>query len=222
MKILIVDDDPKIRSFVSRGLQESGIECESAEDGETALGRLRSQPFDLVLLDVMLPGIQGWDVLAALRREGRNVPVIWVTARDGVDERIKGLELGGDDYVIKPFVFAELLARIQAVRRRHALSEVRRVADLEIDPVAGTVRRGGRLLDLTRLEFTLLRKLAESAGRAVSRGELLKTVWNIEFDPGTNVVDVHVRRLRRKVDAPFPVPLIHTVRGSGYRLAEHG
>jgi len=99
---------------------------------------------------------------------------------------------------------------------------VRRVADLEIDPVAGTVRRGGRLLDLTRLEFTLLRKLAESAGRAVSRGELLKTVWNIEFDPGTNVVDVHVRRLRRKVDAPFPVPLIHTVRGSGYRLAEHG
>jgi len=221
MKILIVDDDPKIRSFVSRGLQESGIECESAEDGETALARLRSEPFDLVLLDVMLPGIQGWDVLATLRRDGRSVPVIWVTARDGVDERVKGLQLGGDDYVVKPFAFAELLARIQAVHRRHALSEVRRVADLEIDPVAGTARRAGRLLDLTRMEYTLLRKLAEHEGRAVSRGELLKSVWGIEFDPGTNVVDVHVRRLRRKLDAPFTLPLIHTVRGSGYRLADH-
>jgi DNA-binding response OmpR family regulator len=221
VKILIVDDDPKIRSFVSRGLQESGIECETAEDGETALARLRSQPFDLVLLDAMLPGIQGWEVLQTVRSEGRTVPVIWVTARDGVDERVKGLQLGGDDYVVKPFAFAELLARIQAVRRRHALSEVRRVADLEIDPVAGTVRRGGHSLDLTRMEYTLLRRLAEQPGHAVSRGELLKSVWGIEFDPGTNVVDVHVRRLRRKVDAPFDVPLIHTVRGAGYSLAEH-
>ena len=222
MKILIVDDDPKVRSFVSRGLAESGNECETAEDGETALARLRNQPFDLVLLDVMLPGIQGWDVLATLRREGLTVPVIWVTARDEIGERVKGLDLGGDDYVVKPFAFAELLARIQAVSRRHALSQVRRVADLELDPVAGTVRRGGKLLDLTRMEYTLLRKLAEQSGHAVSRGELLKSVWGIEFDPGTNVVDVHVRRLRRKVDAPFTLPLIHTVRGSGYRLAEHG
>jgi two-component system copper resistance phosphate regulon response regulator CusR len=219
VKILIVDDDPKIRSFVSRGLQESGIECESAEDGESALARLRGQAFDLVLLDVMLPGIQGWDVLAELRREGRSVPVIWVTARDGVDERVKGLQLGGDDYVVKPFAFAELLARIQAVRRRHALSEVRRVADLEIDPVANTVRRGGRVLDLTRMEYTLLRRLAEGGGRPVSRGELLKTVWNIEFDPGTNVVDVHVRRLRRKIeDDPDNPRWITTVRGVGYRF----
>src|SRR5262245_46760699 len=148
MKILIVDDDPKIRSFVSRGLQESGIECESAEDGETALAHLRGQPFDLVLLDVMLPGIQGWDVLAAVRREGLSVPIIWVTARDEIDERVKGLELGGDDYVVKPFAFAELMARIHAVMRRRALSHVRRVADLEIDPVAGTARRAGRLLEL--------------------------------------------------------------------------
>ncbi|HZL99688.1 MAG TPA: response regulator transcription factor [Planctomycetota bacterium] len=221
MKILIVDDDPKIRSFVARGLRESGVECESAEDGEAALARLRSQPFDLVLLDVMLPGIQGWDVLETVRREGLTVPVIWVTARDELEERVKGLELGGDDYVVKPFAFAELLARIQAVSRRHALSRVRRIADLEIDPVAGTARRSGRLLDLTRMEYTLLRKLADSEGQAVSRGELLKSVWGIEFDPGTNVVDVHVRRLRRKLDAPFPMPLIHTVRGAGYRLADH-
>jgi two-component system copper resistance phosphate regulon response regulator CusR len=122
VKILVVDDDPKIRSFVSRGLQESGIECETAEDGEAALARLRTQPFDLVLLDVMLPGIQGWDVLAALRQEGQSVPVIWVTARDEIEERVKGLELGGDDYVVKPFAFAELIARVQAVLRRHALS----------------------------------------------------------------------------------------------------
>lgn len=220
VKILIVDDDPKIRSFVSRGLQESGIECETAEDGETALARLRGEPFDLVLLDAMLPGIQGWEVLQTLRREGRTVPVIWVTARDEVGERVRGLELGGDDYVVKPFAFAELLARIQAVQRRHARSAVRRVADLEIDPVSGSVRRAGRALDLTRMEYTLLRRLAEQPGDAVSRGELLKSVWGIEFDPGTNVVDVHVRRLRRKVDAPFDLPLIHTVRGSGYRLAE--
>lgn len=221
MKILIVDDDPKIRSFVSRGLQESGIECETAEDGESALASLRRGPFDLVLLDVMLPGIQGWDVLAELRREGLSVPVIWVTARDEVGERVKGLQLGGDDYVVKPFAFAELLARIQAVSRRHAKSQVRRVADLELDPVAGTVRRAGRLLDLTRMEYALLRRLIEQSGQALSRGELLKSVWGIEFDPGTNVVDVHVRRLRRKVDAPFGQPLIHTVRGSGYRLSEH-
>jgi len=222
VKILIVDDDPKIRSFVSRGLRESGIECETAEDGEGALARLRSVPFDLVLLDAMLPGIQGWDVLAQLRGEGRSVPVIWVTARDGLEERVKGLELGGDDYVVKPFAFAELLARIQAVSRRHALSRARRVADLEIDPVSGTARRGGRLLDLTRMEYALLRMLAEHEGEALSRGELLKSVWGIEHDPGTNVVDVHVRRLRRKVDEPFSTPLIHTVRGAGYRLAERG
>ncbi len=222
MKILIVDDDPKLRAYVSRGLTESGYQCETAGDGEAALAQLRSRRFDLTLLDVMLPGMQGWDVMEALHREGINVPVIWVTARDALEERVRGLHMGGDDYVVKPFVFAELLARIQAVLRRRESSHKRQVGDLEIDPLAGTVRRAGRSLDLTRTEFALLRHLADNAGEPITRTELLKKVWGIDFDPGTNVVDVHIRRLRLKVDEPFDAPLIHTVRGSGYVLDARG
>jgi two-component system copper resistance phosphate regulon response regulator CusR len=222
MKILIVDDDPKYRSYVSRGLVESGMRCETAADGETALDMLRAQAYDLVLLDVMLPGLQGWDVLETIRKEGVSVPVIWVSARDALDERLRGLQMGGDDYIVKPFVFAELLARIGAVTRRHVYSQSRRVADLEIDPLAGTVKRAGRSIDLTRMEFALLRRLAEVPGAPVSRTELLRSVWGIDFDPGTNVVDVHIRRLRLKVDAEFPQPLIHTVRGEGYAIGNHG
>jgi two-component system copper resistance phosphate regulon response regulator CusR len=219
MKILIVDDDPKLLAYVSRGLSESGMECQTAGDGETALELLRREPFDLALLDVMLPGMQGWDVMETLHREGIAVPVIWVTARDALEERVRGLHMGGDDYVVKPFAFAELLARIQAVLRRRDKSHRRRIGDLEIDPLAGTVRRAGKPLDLTRTEFALLRQLAERCGETISRSELLHTVWGIDFDPGTNVVDVHIRRLRRKVDEPFDAPLIHTVRGAGYALA---
>lgn len=218
MNVLIVDDDPKYRSYVARGLAESGMICESAADGETAMELLRRRPYDLVLLDVMLPGMQGWDVMEALRAEGISVPVIWVSARDALDERLRGLQMGGDDYIVKPFAFAELLARIQAVTRRHVFSQSRRVADLEIDPLAGTVKRAGKVLDLTRTEFSLLRRLAEEPGRPVSRVDLLKSVWGIDFDPGTNVVDVHIRRLRLKVDQAFTSPLIHTIRGEGYVL----
>jgi two-component system copper resistance phosphate regulon response regulator CusR len=167
----------------------------------------------------MLPGLQGWDVLEALRREGHDVPVIWVTARDALEERVKGLRMGGDDYIVKPFAFAELVARIHAVLRRRAEGHRVKVADLEIDPLAGSVRRSGKALDLTRIEFALLRALAERAGEPVSRAALLQQVWGISFDPGTNMVDVHIRRLRRKVDAPFEQPLIQTVRGSGYALS---
>ncbi|MEW6741538.1 MAG: response regulator transcription factor [Planctomycetota bacterium] len=220
MKILVVDDDPKYRTFVSRGLQESGMMCEAAPDGETGLRLLRSQRFDLVLLDVMLPGIQGWDVLEALRTDGIDVPVIWVTARDALDERIKGLRMGGDDYVVKPFAFAELIARIHAVLRRRKGERRSRVADLEVDPVKGRVTRAGRTIELTRTEYSLLCRLMETPGEPVSRTELLESVWGLQFDPGTNVVDVHIRRLRKKVDEPFEVPLIHTVRGSGYVLQE--
>lgn len=219
MRILAVDDDPKVRSFVSKGLGESGMQCETAPDGETALDMLRTRRFDLVLLDVMLPGLQGWDVLETLRREGHSVPVIWVTARDALEERVRGLRSGGDDYVVKPFDFAELVARIHAVLRRRAEGHRVRVGDLEIDPLAGTVTRAGKVLDLTRTEFSLLRALAERVGEAVSRTALLQQVWGIDFDPGTNMVDVHIRRLRRKVDTPFDRPLIQTVRGSGYALS---
>jgi len=218
MRILAVDDDPKIRTFVSKGLGESGMECETAPDGESALEVLRARRFDLVLLDVMLPGLQGWDVLETLRREGQDVPVIWVTARDALEERVRGLRMGGDDYIVKPFAFEELVARIHAVLRRRAEGHRVRVADLEIDPLAGTVKRAGKALDLTRIEFGLLRALAERAGEPVTRAALLQQVWGISFDPGTNMVDVHIRRLRRKVDAPFEVPLIQTIRGSGYAL----
>ncbi|MHC5212682.1 MAG: response regulator transcription factor [Planctomycetota bacterium] len=221
MKILIVDDDPKYRGYVSRGLEQSGMSCETAEDGETALELLQERAYDLVLLDVMLPGMQGWDVMEALRKEGVSVPVIWVSARDALDERLRGLQMGGDDYIVKPFAFAELVARIEAVTCRHVFSQSRRVSDLEIDPLVGTVTRAGRPIDLTRMDFALLRRLAEEPGTAVSRAELLKSVWGIDFDPGTNVVDVHIRRLRLKVDQAFARPLIHTIRGEGYVLEAH-
>lgn len=220
MKVLIVDDDPKYRAFLAKGLEESGILCETVADGETAVSRLREGHHDLALLDVMLPGIQGWDVLEAVRAHGIETPVIFVTARESVDERIRGLRLGGDDYVVKPFEFGELLARIHAVlrRRNHALQ--RRVADLEIDYTTGKIERAGQPLDLTRIESGLLRQLVEHAGETMTRAQLLQSVWGMGFDPGTNVVDVHVRRLRQKVDAPFERPLIHTVRGAGYVLEE--
>lgn len=217
-RILVVDDDPKIRVFLERGLEESGLLCATAESGEKALQLVRAQAFDLILLDVTLPGLQGWDVMEALRAEGRELPVIWVTARDAVDERIKGLQMGGDDYVVKPFAFGELLARIHAVLRRRRDNMVTRVGDLEIDHLHATVTRDAKTIDLTRTELALLKRLADGGGDAVGRAELLQAVWGIDFDPGTNVVEVHVRRLRKKIDDPFESPLVHTVRGAGYAL----
>ncbi len=219
MKILIVDDDPKYRGFVSRGLSESGMVCELAESGERALEMLHKQSFDLVLLDVMLPGIQGWDLLESLRADGIDVPVIFVTARDAIDERIRGLHMGGDDYVVKPFAFAELVARIHAVLRRRREQATRRIGDLDIDYVRGTLSRASVPIDLTRTEFSLLRYLVEQEGQTATRAELLQSVWGLDFDPGSNLVDVHIRRLRKKLDEPFETSLVHTVRGAGYVLA---
>lgn len=218
MKILVVDDDPKYRAFVARGLSESGMLPETAGTGEEGLERLREHPYDLALLDVMLPGIQGWDLIEAMRAEGIDTPVIFVTARDALDERIKGLHLGGDDYVVKPFAFAELVARIHAVLRRRREGATCRIGDLEIDFIGGSVKRAGTVIDLTRTEFTLLRQLAEQVDETVTRASLLHSVWGMDFDPETNLVDVHIRRLRLKVDEPFERPLIHTVRGKGYVL----
>jgi two-component system copper resistance phosphate regulon response regulator CusR len=220
LRILVVDDDPKYRAYMQRGLTESGMVCSLAPDGEAALAMLRKEPFDLVLLDVMLPGLQGWDVLEAMRGEKIEVPVIFITARDGVDERVKGLRMGGDDYIVKPFAFAELVARIHSVLRRARDRTTLAVADLEVDLLAHKATRGGKLLDLTPTEFTLLRVMLDRAGAPITRTELLQAVWNIDFDPGTNVVEVQIRRLRRKVDEPFDRPLIHTVRGVGYVLRD--
>ncbi|MFH0947165.1 MAG: response regulator [Planctomycetota bacterium] len=218
MKILIVDDDPKYRTFVAQGLNESSMVCAMAPDGESALEILRTKQFDLVLLDVMMPGMQGWDVMRTLRSEGIDVPVIWVTARDAVDERVKGLRMGGDDYIVKPFAFAELVARIHVVLRNRQERTRFRLADLEIDYLGGKVTRAGRTIDTTRTEYSLLRCLADRCGEATSRTELLQTVWGLDFDPGTNIVEVQIRRLRQKIDEPFDRPLIHTVRHAGYVL----
>lgn len=218
MKILVVDDDPKYRAYMQRGLTESGMICSLAPDGETALQLVRKEKFDLVLLDVMLPGIQGWDVIQSMRAEGIDVPVIFITARDAVDERVKGLRAGGDDYIVKPFAFAELVARIHVVARRNQQKATMRVADLEVDLLKHKAVRAGQSIDLTPTEFNLLKTLLDAQGEPITRTELLQTVWNIDFDPGTNVVEVQIRRLRRKIDDPFDKPLIHTVRGVGYAL----
>lgn len=218
MKILVVDDDPKYRNYMQKGLTESGMVCSLAPDGETALQMLRKDRFDLVLLDVMLPGLQGWDVMEAMRAQNIATPVIFITARDAVDERIRGLRSGGDDYIVKPFAFAELVARIHVVLRRNQTQTVRKIADLEIDLLAHKATRNGTLIDLTPTEFSLLRALADRNGEPATRTELLQSVWNIDFDPGTNVVEVQIRRLRRKIDEPFGSPLIQTVRGVGYAL----
>lgn len=218
MKILVVDDDPKYRTYMQKGLTESGLVCAMAPDGESALQILRKDRFDLVLLDVMLPGLQGWDVLEAMRAANIHTPVIFITARDAVDERIRGLRSGGDDYIVKPFAFAELVARIHVVLRRNQTQTSIKIADLDIDLISHKATRGGKLIDLTPTEFSLLRALADRNGEPVTRTELLQSVWNIDFDPGTNVVEVQIRRLRRKIDEPFGAALIQTVRGVGYAL----
>jgi two-component system copper resistance phosphate regulon response regulator CusR len=221
-RILVIDDDPKIREVLQDGLTQMGMEIETAADGLSGLERLQAGSFDMILLDVMLPDIQGWDLLTRLRQLGIHTPVILVTARDAVDERIKGLLLGGDDYVVKPFVFNELVARIQAVLRRKHQNMEWRVGDLVLDHLQGRVRRGRSELDLTRVELGLLRRLMERRGHVVSREDLLKSVWGIDFNPGTNLVEVHIRRLRHKVDRPFGRPLIHTMRGQGYVIEDRG
>jgi DNA-binding response OmpR family regulator len=222
--ILVVDDDPKFRSYVSRGLTESGFPCTTAPDGRAGIELLRSSAadaFDLVLLDVMMPEKSGFELLSELRGAGRDTPVIFVTARDAVLDRVRGLQLGADDYIVKPFAFDELLARIEAVvRRRYGWTTLVH-GDLELDLVRRLVRRAGRAIDLSPREFDLLRAMIARRGSTATRAELLREVWGIEFDPETNVVDVHVGRLRRKLDRRGS-PLIETVRGSGYRVVEAG
>jgi two-component system OmpR family response regulator len=220
LKILIVDDDPKLRGFVAKGLEANGHASVSASDGSEALSVLDAlpEPPDVVLLDVMMPGKSGLEFLEELRRRGSDVPVLFVTARRAVEDRIKGLRTGADDYILKPFEFDELLARIEAVLRRRRTIPVYEMGDLRIDVARRIVERHGERVDLSPKEFDLLRTLAEAKGRTVSRVELLKTVWGITFDPETNVVDALVARLRRRIDRSGP-PVIETVIGEGYRLA---
>ena len=222
MKVLLVDDDPKFRGMIRRGLEESDIDCTEAGSVTEAQESIAARgPFSLVLLDVMMPDGTGWEFLRGLREGGRDVPVIFLTARHEVEERVKGLELGADDYVIKPFAFSELLARMQAVLRRRDTLPTIEAGDLRLDLATRSAVRAGHHIEVSAREFEFLCALARRPGEVLSRKELLSTVWNIDFDPGTNVVDVLVARLRRKFDWTGS-PLIETVVGQGYRLANKG
>jgi two-component system copper resistance phosphate regulon response regulator CusR len=218
MKILVIEDEVKTAKFLKKGLSEAGYVIDVAADGLEGLHLAREVDFDLVILDVMLPALDGWQVLRRLREVEQKSLVLMLTARDAVHERVRGFELGADDYLVKPFAFSELLARVRSLLRRTTPrpQEALRMADLEIDLLRHRATRAGRRLDLTSKEFLLLTLLARRAGEVLSRTLIAESVWDMNFDSDTNVVDVNVRRLRSKVDDPFPVKLIHTVRGAGY------
>jgi two-component system copper resistance phosphate regulon response regulator CusR len=220
MKILVIEDDVKTVTFLKKGLSEAGYVVDVAADGLEGLHLAMELDFDLIVLDVMLPGLEGWKVLDRLREASRKTLVLMLTARDAVHERVHGFELGADDYLVKPFAFSELLARVRSLLRRSIQrpQETIRMADLEIDPLRHRATRAGLKLELTSKEFLLLTLLARRAGEVLSRTQIAEMVWDMNFDSDTNIVDVNVRRLRSKVDDPFPIKLIHTVRGSGYVL----
>ena len=224
MKILLVEDEPKTVAFLRKGLTEHGFVVDATERGDDGLHLALNHHYEVVVLDVMLPGLDGWAVLAEMRRAGRTTPVLFLTARDAVDDRVRGLELGADDYLVKPFAFAEFLARVRSLLRRGPARqpESLQVADLEIDLVRLKATRAGRHLDLTPKEFLLLSLLARRAGEVLSRTLIAEQVWDVNFESDTNVVDVNVRRLRAKADDPFDKKLIHTVRGVGYVLEDRG
>ena len=220
MRILVAEDEPKTAAYLKTGLTENGFVVDVSDQGDDALHLALTETYDLVILDVLLPQRDGWSILSSLRAAGHSTPVLFLTARDAVQDRVRGLELGADDYLVKPFAFSELLARVRSVLRRGPVRhpDVLRVADLEIDPLRLRASRGGRRLDLTAKEFLLLLLFVRRAGEVLSRTFIAEQVWDMNFDPGTNVVDVHVRRLRAKVDDPFERKLLRTVRGMGYVL----
>jgi len=223
MRVLVIEDEAKTAEYLRRALTENGYVVDVAHDGIDGRHLAIEGEYDVVVLDVMLPGIDGFGVLAALRAR-KGTPVLMLTARDKVDDRVRGLQSGADDYLVKPFAFSELLARIQALLRRGRAAEPvqlqLRIADLEVDPVSRRVVRGGQRIDLTAKEFTLLSVLLRRRGQVLSRAQLAEQVWDMNFDSDTNVVEVAIRRLRAKIDDPFPQKLLHTIRGMGYILED--
>lgn len=221
MRLLVVEDELKAGDYLQKGLSESGFVVDLVRSGTEGLAAATAMHYDLIVLDVMLPGLDGWQVISALRKSV-DTPVLFLTARDALADRIKGLELGADDYLVKPFAFAELLIRIKTLLRRGPIREleVLQIADLEIDVPKHRVTRMGNRIDLTAKEFALLHLLAQRAGQVLSRSAIASQVWDMNFDSETNVVDVAIRRLRAKIDDPYSAKLIHTVRSMGYVLED--
>jgi two-component system copper resistance phosphate regulon response regulator CusR len=222
MRILIVEDEHKTAAYLNKGLSESGFIVDVASNGEDGLHLATHHPYDLIILDVMLPKRDGWSVIVEIRRLHPDTRVLFLTARDGVEDKVKGLELGADDYLVKPFAFSELLARIRSLLRRGTtpITDNLCIADLSIDIIKHKATRGSLRLNLSPKEFALLVLLAQRTGEVLSRTLIAELVWDINFDSDTNVVDVAIRRLRQKIDDPFDKKLIHTVRGMGYVLEE--
>ncbi|PGH54102.1 response regulator transcription factor [Azospirillum sp. A26] len=221
MKILVIEDDRQAASYLAKGLKEAGHVVDVANDGKEGLFLAGAEHYDVMVVDRMLPGRDGLSLVQVLRAAGNDTPVLFLSALGSVDDRVKGLKAGGDDYLTKPFAFSELLARIEVlVRRRGAAQPQTRlsVGDLELDLLSRSVRRAGKAIDLLPREFSLLEYLMRNAGSVVTRTMMLENVWDYHFDPQTNVIDVHIARLRQKIDKDFPTPLIHTVRGAGYSL----
>ena len=224
MKILIVEDEPKTGDYLKQGLAEAGFVADLVRDGIDGRHQALTQDYDLVVLDVMLPGLDGWQVLRDIRAAGRQMPVLFLTARDQVEDRVRGLESGADDYLLKPFAFSELLARVRTLLRRGKAVEAERLraADMELDLLRRRVTRGGRRIDLTAKEFALLELLLRRQGEVLPRSLIASQVWDMNFDSDTNVIEVAVRRLRAKIDDGFEPRLIRTVRGMGYVLDAEG
>jgi two-component system OmpR family response regulator len=221
--LLLIEDDAEAARYLAKGLRESGYAVDIAVDGRDGLFQATERKYDLIIADRQLPHLDGLSIVQMLRKQGNEVPVLILSALGSVDERIEGLRAGGDDYLTKPFAFGELLARIEALLRRGqgaAATTRLKVSDLDIDLLGRTVTRGGKRIDLTAKEFQLLEFLARRQGQVVTRTMLLEGVWDLHFDPQTNVIDVHMSRLRNAVDRDYPAPLIHTVRGAGYVLRD--
>ena len=221
MKILLVEDEPKTGDYLKQGLVEAGFSVDLLRDGTDGLHHALTDSFDLAILDVMLPGLDGWGILNGIRRAGKDMPVLFLTARDAVEDRVKGLELGADDYLVKPFAFSELLARVRTLLRRGSKTpgaDTLRLADLELDLLRRRVSRAGKRIDLTAKEFALLELLLRRQGEVLPRSLIASQVWDMNFDSDTNVIEVAIRRLRAKVDDPHEPKLIHTARGMGYVL----
>ena len=221
MKLLVIEDEGKTGDYLRQGLMEAGFMVDLARTGLDGHHLAMTELYDLVMLDVMLPDVDGWRIVRSLREAGKNTPVLFLTARDSVEDRVKGLELGADDYLVKPFAFAELLARVRTLMRRGSTplqSDCLRVADLVLDLNKRRALRGGVRINLTGKEFSLLELLVRRQGEVLPRSLIASQVWDMNFDSDTNVIDVAIRRLRAKIDDPFEPKLIHTVRGMGYRL----